>query len=553
MYDEALSHLQAGRLAEATEACRAVLNRRPRDYQALYLLGLVRLAEGATDEAIFFLTAALGAAPGETPDILPTLNALGTTLLAGRKIEAALDCYQRALAIQPNDAATLHNYGNALYAAERHDEAIQAYRRALEVDPERTESHTQLGGVLRATRQAARAEAQYREALRIRPDDAESLSGLGNAVLDLDRHQDAIDCYERVLAIAPGHGAAHLGMGAALAGLNRHAEALGHYRKAAAISPESHYVRYNRSLSLLTTGAFAEGWAMHEARLDISGWRSRFMLRDGSALWRGERDIAGKTILLQAEQGLGDTIQFVRYAPLVAERGARVLLGVQPTLKALLTDFPGTQGVIAPGEIVPAIDLQCPLMSLPLAFGTDLASIPADIPYLRADPTLVARWEKRLAARTSPRIGLALSGNPTYGKDRSRSMALRDLTLLLRDPAFAFHLVQNELRPDDAKALAEFPALAATGLGITDFADTAALVSLMDIVISVDTSIAHLAGALGRPTWILLAHSGDWRWLLDRDDTPWYPTARLFRQRVPCDWKCVVERVVAALQHHRFC
>jgi Flp pilus assembly protein TadD len=554
MHDVALAHYRAGRLAEAAECCRLILNDHPREFHALHLLGLIRHAEGASEQAAFFLTAALGAAPDATDQILPILDALATTLVVQEQHEAAIECCRRAIALQPARLDSYRQLGRLLLQAGRPQEAVDCHRQALAIAPHDLESLTELGRTLRSMGRLPDAETQYREALRHRPDDIHALFGLGGVLFDLDRPEEAVACYQRAIDIEPMHGTARMGLGVALAALNRHAEALDQYRLAAAILPRSYALQFNRGLSLLTIGALAAGWEDHEARLDVGGWRSRLMMNDGARLWRGEPDISGKTILLQAEQGLGDTIQFVRYVPMVAERGARVVLGVPPALKQLLAKFPGANAVITPDDPVPPFQLQCPLMSLPFAFGTELPSIPADIPYLRAEPELVASWKRRLGSKRNPRIGIAWSGSATYRGDRRRSMALRDLAPLLREPGFDFHIVQNEIRPSDAEIMQEFPHISEHRAGHSDLTDTAALLSLMDIVISVDTSIAHLAGALGRPTWIMLPYAGEWRWLLDREDSPWYPTAMLFRQAAAGDWAGVTRRVAAALrswsQHH---
>ncbi len=259
--------------------------------------------------------------------------------------------------------------------------------------------------------------------------------------------------------------------------------------------------------------------------------------------WFGAEPIRGKTILLHAEQGLGDTLQFVRYVSRVAAQGARVVLEVQPALKDLISGIEGPAEVIARGEDLPEFDIHCPLLSLPLAFGTRLDTIPADIPYLTVPPDRITAWSSHLERSALHRVGLAWSGGRTHRNDHNRSIALTHLAPLFADPQIQFVSLQQELRDGDLEILQANPQIVHFGDELHDFADTAAVVSELDVVISVDTSVAHLAGALGKPVWILLPFAPDWRWLLDRKDSPWYPTARLFRQPKIADWDGVIECV----------
>jgi hypothetical protein len=258
--------------------------------------------------------------------------------------------------------------------------------------------------------------------------------------------------------------------------------------------------------------------------------------------WTGAEPLAGKTVLSHAEQGFGDTIQFIRYAPLVAARGARVIVEAPKSLKGLVLAVEGVSGVFARGEPAPACDLHCPLMSLPLVFGTTLETVPSKAPYLEAPMDRVAVWRERLPQKPL-RVGMAWTGNPTHRNDRHRSIALERIAALSSDPDIQFIGIQKDIRENDAKALHNYPGVVSLGAQLQDFSDTAAVISLLDLVISVDTSVAHLAGALGKPVWIMLPYSGDWRWMLEGETSPWYPTARLFRQPAPGDWDSVLERV----------
>jgi len=312
------------------------------------------------------------------------------------------------------------------------------------------------------------------------------------------------------------------------------------------VLPDYADAHYNEALCRLVLGDFDRGWEMQEWR-----WKTE-QLRDSKhsftqALWLGHENISGKTILLHAEQGFGDTIQFCRYVPLLAARGARVILEVQEPLRELMTGLVGATQVVCRGDPLPDFDVYCPLLSLPLAFGTRLETIPSAVPYLCASSQRMMDWDTRLGPKRRPRIGLAWSGLPTHKNDHNRSIRLGALLSLL-DIDATFVSLQKGVRPADATILKERSDLLHFGSEIRDFSDTAALISNLDLVISVDTSVVHLAGALAKPVWAMLPFTPDWRWLLDRDDSPWYPTVRLFRQDDTRAWDKVIARVHAALR-----
>jgi len=381
-------------------------------------------------------------------------------------------------------------------------------------------------------------------ALAVDPSNVEALSNRGAALRNLDRPAEALADYDRAIALAPTHAPAHTNRGVALAAMNRFAEAQAAYDRALSLAPNDARARFNRALARLVQGDLAGGFADHEARW--TGSDTQQGPRPFTApQWNGE-EIAGRTILLHAEQGLGDTIQFARYVPLVARRGARVVLEAHGSLAALLAQLPGVEAVIERGQPLPPHDLHCPLMSLPLAFRTTLESIPADVPYLHAPQGHRARWRERLGERVRPRVGLAWSGSATLKNDRNRTIALERLAKIRTLP-LDFFALQKDLRPQDRAALERGPELRTFGDELADFRDTAALAELMDVVVSVDTSVAHLAGAMGRRVWLMLPFSPDWRWLQDRRDSPWYPTMRLWRQPRAGDWDTVLTAIEAEL------
>jgi hypothetical protein len=387
--------------------------------------------------------------------------------------------------------------------------------------------------------------------VRLQPDLADAHNNLAVALCDLRRHAEAETCAREALRLRPDYADAHSNLGMVLFDLRRLLEAETSYREALRLEPDFPQAHMNLSSALLITGRFEEGWEEHEWR-----WKARHMAggaRGFSApLWSGEVLGEGGVLLLHAEQGLGDTLQFCRYAPLAAAR-ARVVLEVQAPLARLLSSLPGVSQVIARGEALPAFDAQAPLLSLPRAFGTTIETVPARVPYLAADPDQAAAWGRRLAALPGLKVGLCWAGEPRAGFpelaaiDARRSISLAALAPLAKVAGVSFVSLQKgapaaqAADPPPPMALFDYTA------ELADFADTAALVENLDLVISVDTSVAHLAGAMARPVWLLNRFDTCWRWLLDRQDSPWYPTLRLFRQTTPGDWTSVIADLRQAL------
>ena len=394
---------------------------------------------------------------------------------------------------------------------------------------------------------AGRAEeaiALFRRAVEREPANAEALLYLAGALSSTGRPAEAVASYDRTLALMANHAAAWSSRGVALQALNRHADAIASFDRAIALEPDFADAHFNKSLALLAIGDYPRGQLEYEWRWKRSG-AAHLRQNLGRPLWRGE-DPQRRTILLHAEQGLGDTIQFARYAPLLARAGANVILETHPELKPLLARLDGVRSVIARGEARPAHDFHCPLGGLPMALKTELSSVPAEIPYVSADAERVERWRPRLEALGGPRVALVWAGNAAHANDRNRSVPLALLRALWGADTARFVSLQRDLRAGDAEMLAAAPVLH-LGPELADFDDTAAVVAGCDLVITVDTSVAHLAGAMGRPVWVLLPFSCDWRWTAASDRSPWYPAARLYRQPQPGDWESVVARVVSDL------
>ena len=537
----AIAHFSAGRLAQAEQACNAILISHPRNFDALHLLAIVRCREGDFADGVRYFDLALHA----NPDAHDALANRGNALLSLGRFEEALASFERAIALRPGNSDLLNNRGNALQALKRYSEALASYQSALAERPGHAGLLKNRGNALAALGQFEPALASFDQALLVHPDDIGTFNNRGNVLRTLLRLDEALACYDHALTIQPGHPETLNNRGNALHALQRVDEAIESYQKALAIQPGYVDAHWNLGLAKLVSGDFTEGWKEYEWRWKGAEPPGR---RDFSVpRWSGKEDLRGKTILLHAEQGLGDTLQFCRYAALVHARGAKVVLQVDRSLESLLESLAGVSQTVAPGEALPHFDFECPLLSLPLAFGTTMQTIPADIPYLHADPAKISHWARKLGAKTRPRIGIAWSDNPGQGKDRNRSLPLAALEPLLALP-LQFVCLQKEIRASDADALKRHVQLLHFEYDIADFSDTAALVELCDLAIAVNSSVSHLVGAMGKPVWIPLAFVPDWRFLLGREDSPWYPTARLFWQSRPGQWDDVVARMVAQLQ-----
>jgi Tfp pilus assembly protein PilF len=438
--------------------------------------------------------------------------------------------YEQILKAEPRHFTALNRLG--VIAAQRDDprKALYLFEKAIEVEPQSALAHGNRGLALHQLRQLDAALASYETALAIDGDRADTLMNRANVLKDLLQWDAALASYDRAIAIKPDYAEALSNSGYVLKEQRRLDEALARYDRAIALRPEYVSARLNRGLTLLLIGDFERGWADYE-------WRRRLPLvaHLPQPYWLGKEALAGKTVLLQSEQGLGDTLQFCRYAKCVAERGCQVILDVQKPLVTLLARLPGVSRVIANGHTPPRFDYRCSLMSLPLVFETRMDTIPFSEGYLRSDPGKVAQWRGRLGERSKPLIGLAWSGSRTHYNDSNRSIALADLVRWL--PAdFQYVNLQTDIRDADRQTLTLNSHVLDFSAEQLDFADSAALCECMDLVISVDTSVAHLGGALGIETWVLLPFNADWRWLLDRPDSPWYSKSRLYRQAKAGDW-----------------
>ena len=533
---EALALHRQGQLAAAEKGYARILKSFPDQFDALHLLGLLKLQAGKAGEAQRLITSALKIAP-TSPDAHANL---GLVLGALKRPADALASFDRALALDANHFEALANRGHVLLDLGRNDDALAVLDTVLAREPRHLPSRVNRANALVALGRPDEAIAEYDAALALNPNDLKALFNRANALFRAGRYAESLAGFDRLLALAPRHPEGLSSRGLSLQALGRHQDALGDYAKAIMLAKDYVDAHFNEALALLTVGDYARGFAEYEWRWKRAGIARRSF---GKPLWLGEYPLGRKTILLHAEQGLGDTIQFARHAPLLAQGGASVVLEVQAELKALLGGLDGVT-VLARGDALPAFDVHCPLGSLPLAFKTTPANVPAGIPYLRASEERVAKWRPRLDALPGKRVALAWAGNPNHINDRNRSIALARLKPLLAAPGFSFVSIQRDVPAGDRDALA---GLAHLGDDLADFQDTAAAIALCDLVITVDTSVAHLAGAMGRPLWVLLPFWPDWRWTLDGERSPWYPDARLFRQGADGDWMPIIERLAAEI------
>lgn len=533
-----------GRYEEALTAFESVLQLRQTDAGSAFLAGNACMMLGQAESAQAYYQRALQ----YRPDYAEAYHNLGIILNQRRQWQDALSFFNKAIDLKPDYLEAYTSCGNALIELGKHDFAVAHFDHVLQIQPHNPLALNGRGVALKHLRQHALALASFDAALAARPGFAEATLNRANALLALDRHDEALEAYDAALALTPHNPQVYSNRGNAYLDLGQYDAAMQDYDRALQLEPDNATVLWNKALICLVHGDFNQGWKLFEHGWEAEGPPRGYRRVCPQPLWLGDTPIAGKRLLLTAEQGLGDTVQFVRYAKLAAHAGAQVTLEAQPALVELLKTMGPEFAVVERGTGFEAYDLYCPYMSLPLAFQTSLATIPAEIPYLRV-PEAAHRYEFHTAADQGPprlKVGLVWSGSITHMRDAKRSIPLQNLIPLMTLPV-EFHCLQKELRSADEAVMATLP-IQDHRAQLNQFADTAALIDAMDVVITVDTSVAHVAGAMGKPVWVLLPFVPDYRWLLAREDSPWYPTARLFRQPQRADWTAVVTRVGQELQ-----
>ncbi|MDR2212149.1 MAG: tetratricopeptide repeat-containing glycosyltransferase family protein [Pseudomonadales bacterium] len=503
----------------------------------LFHLALEHHQRGQFQQAIAVYDQVLALAPDNVEAYYNQAIALSRL---GRRGEA-LKNYERAITLQANSHLLHFGRGNELDALGRYEEALASYERASNFKPDFFEAYDNRGNVLSKLNRHEEALVNHERGIALRPEIAELHYNRGHVLAELSRYDEALASYDRAIALKPDYAEAYHNRGFVLRNLGFIEEALAAHERAIALNPRNALALYSKALIQLLFGNYTHGFALYEWRL--RGGIPRKFREFTQPRWHGE--ITDQIVLLHAEQGLGDSIQMLRYLPLVKARAPQLVLDVPTILHPLLGSFVEGLSLVQNSGALPPFDLHCPLMSLPFAFGTTFDTIPARVPYLTAPAERLPKWRARLPVSAKPRVGLVWSTSPNpYA--RHRNIALESLVPLLRLEGFSFVSLQLEYREHDLPLLAQLP-IERIDDAIADFGDTAAAIEQCDLVISVDTAVAHLTGALGKALWVLLPFVADWRWSRNRNDSPWYPTARLFRQTRRDDWEGVIASVLEAL------
>lgn len=611
-YQEALQLHQSGNIQQAIQHYQATLEKTPRDAQLMYLLGTAYYQNRELDQAIDLLNQSLELSPHNAfahnnlgnayqeknhkeqalqcyqqairikPDYVSAFYNQGNLLNALGRQQESLSSYAEAIRLQPNYLEALREYasllrdmGNAEQALEifaqailvnhhnadvhfqkaitlkklgRVYQAIESYLTTIQVDPKYISAHFNLGNLYLDLGENLSAFNCYSKALELKPDNPEAYLNRGNVLKSLRRMQEALNDYSAAININPNYADAYSNRGNLHKDNGRVEPALRDYEKALELRPNYAEVQWNKALLLIVKGDYLPGWELYEWRLRMSSYQVNCQ-KFPQPEWRDLSEITGKTVLVYAEQGYGDVIQFARYIPLLKAQGANILFEVFQPLYHLFKSMRCEMTLISVGDNMPPFDTYCPVMSLPYAMKTTIDTIPAEIPYLFADPEKVMQYKKILGQTKQKRIGLVWSGSTKHENDANRSLSLDAFDELLQLDV-QWHSLQKEYRLHDEGLLHQYSQLAQHQDTIQDFSDTAALIECMDLVITVDTSVAHLAGAMGKPVWILIPFAPDYRWLLEREDSPWYPNATLFRQPALHDWDSVLSRLVSALQQY---
>ena len=542
--------------------------------ETIHLLGIVYASQNNHQAAIEYYKKALKLTP-EDPSVLSNF---GSSLNSTGNHHEALCAFQEAIRIDPHSSEYWYNAGNTLCDMNQHNQALLHYQRSIELNPEFYQSHNNLGKALFELRRYQESLACYEEALSLniyfldafinkgmtlhelkrfddalahydkalslKPDYAEAWSNKGITLHELKRFDDALAHYDKALSLKPDYAEAWSNKGITLHELKRFDDALAHYDKALGIRPDFHDAIFNKSLAMLLQGDYERGFVLYESR-----WNSekvsqssgkRFFERPS---WLGKQSLQGKTILLYGEQGFGDFIQFCRYTKSVFDLGAKVILEVPQQLAMVMQSLEGVSQLVIRGDKLPPFDYQCPLLSLPLALNQNLSNIAVCNSYLTPNQDKEREWHLKLGKKEKQRIGLVWSSMSNFKDDSKRSLILEDLVKALPPDKFEYFCLQRELKQCDKEFLNAYKNIRFFGDELEDFGDTAALISCLDLVISTCTSVPHLSAALGKETWMLLSYTPDWRWLLDRSDSPWYSSLKLYRQQVIGDWTDVLNRV----------
>ena len=528
-FEQAIQHHQAGQLEQAKKKYQEILDTNPQHADSSHLLGLVEYQYGNYVKAIQHIQQAVLISPKQPV----FLNNLGNVLKEMGELDRSVQAYQQALEVAPDDAEIHNNLGVTLKEMGELDRSVQAYQQALEINPQYAEAHNNLGNVLKEMDQLDESIHAYQKALKINPQYVEVYNNLGNVLKEMDQLDESIHAYQKAIQIQPDYVEAHINLGVVLREQVRLKESIQAHQQAIQIQPDYDEAHINLAITFLLQGQLTAGWKEFE-------WR-RSRKRDFKRpLWDGT-PLNGKSILIYAEQGFGDTIQFVRYIDLLPDANTIIIVFCQPELKTLFKSMDRIDTLVTKGEDIPNSDVHVPLLSLPYMFNTTLNTIPARIPYLYPNPKADSVFH--LDGSHDLKIGIVWAGRPTHADDNNRSIDLKWFKCLLDIRNCEFFSLQVGERREDIKQHGHHRTIKDLGKQFTDFHHTALAILQLDLVISVDTAVAHLAGALGKPVWTLLPFIPDWRWMLNRSDSPWYPSMTLFRQRKRGDWHSVFQEI----------
>lgn len=537
---DAYQLLNTRQFDQAELLCNTILQFEPKLPDALHCLGMIHFQQGRFDQAVIAFTQAL-----ELHQDACLYSNLGLTLGKLGLHHEALDCFTAALALDPANADACYNHGNTLLLLNQLEDALQSYNNTIAINPSHAPALSNRGNVLRTLNRRDEALASYNQAIASQPNHPVMLNNRGVVQMELHHLQEALKDFEQALTIAPNYTEALYNRGNALLALGQLDTALASFNTAVASAPDNADAHFNRAAALLLGGNFEDGWHEYEWRWRQSSYKPLHLFEQPR--WTGKETLNGKTLLLHAEQGAGDTLQLLRYIPMVKALGAHIILEVQAPLEPLLQGLADVDAVIKQGGALPHFDYHIMLMSLPSAFNTRLTTIPPCYPSLQAPAEKISAWAEKLGKAAAPRIGLAWAGNPDHKNDHNRSIPLAFLLRRLA-PEYNYISLQQELREQDKETLEAASNLLPIGEHLQDFSDTAALIANLDLVITVDTSVAHLAGVMGKPVWILLPYAPDWRWLEKGETSPWYPSARLFRQPAIADWDSAITQLNQSLR-----
>jgi tetratricopeptide (TPR) repeat protein len=539
LFEQGRTLHRAGKLADAATAFQRCIEMEPRADAACAALGHVLRDIGKLNEAVGAYQRALAIQSNH----VGALNGLGTTLRLLKQYDRALTIFQQALMVEPGQQQTHHNLGLTLAEMGRPRDAINAFRRTLELAPRSHGTFVSLLEALASAGENAAALETSQRAVKLWPNDAGFHADLGRFLFVTDQPEAAVAAYQRAVDLDPGLLLAHNNLGNALRQLGRFDQAKAEFAKCLTLQPDFAPAHWNMSLLRLLEADLPGAWEEYESRLQVPELSIKHSFTQPR--WDGG-ELDGRRILLHAEQGFGDALHFVRYVPLVAARGGQVIVACHPELVWLLSTVEGVKQCVSLGQIGNGFDVHCPLMSLPHMFKTTLETVPANVPYIRADNARTARWKSRMKADDRKKIGLFWSGHRL--PDQRRSARLSEWAGLSNAKGVRWISLQKGPASAEANNPPAGMAIDDWTIELIDFSDTAALMEALDLVITIDSAAAHLAGAMGKPVWLLLPQVPTWRWMLDRNDSPWYPTMRIFRQQRLGDWSDVIDRVVEELK-----